>query len=297
MKQRVITGAVLTVILVAAFALSNTVVFPLLCAILSAVGVYELTGLFGIRRNFGMVLPAYVFSFALPLLSHLLDRRAFWLLPDSMMIRSGSYLTVMITAVVVFAFICFIYSILTGGAVRFSVVLAFLAMTVYVTLGFSSLALLRRMGGLYLAIFAFIGSWISDTFAYFTGRLLGRHKLCPAVSPKKTIEGSIGGIAFSALVAALFGLILSHFELIPEANILWLAVAGAILSVASQIGDLTASLLKREYDLKDYGALFPGHGGVLDRFDSVIAVAPLLLLFVTLLGSDVSLLGANVLWF
>lgn len=297
MKQRIITGAVLTVILVGAFALSDTAVFPLLCALLSAVGVYELAGLFGIRRHYGMILPAYAFSFFLPLLAHLLDRRAFLLLPDRAMIRPGTYLTVMITLVVLFAFLCFVYSILTGGRVRFSVVLSFLLMTIYVTLGFSSLALLRRMGGLYLAIFVFIGSWISDTFAYFTGRAIGRHKLCPAVSPKKTVEGSIGGIFFSALVAALFGLILSHFDLIAEANILWLAVAGAILSVASQVGDLTASLLKREYDLKDYGAIFPGHGGVLDRFDSVVAVAPLLLLFVTLLGSDVSLLGAKILWF
>lgn len=297
MKQRVMTGAVLTVVLVCAFALSNTVVFPLLCAVLSAVGVYELAGLFGIRKNYGILLPAFAFSFALPLLSHLLDLQAFLFLPDRAMIRPSVYLTVLIASVVVFAFICFTYSILTGGRVRFSVVLSFLSMTVYVTLGFSSLALLRRMGGLYLAIFAFIGSWISDTFAYFTGRLLGRHKLCPAVSPKKTVEGSVGGILFSALVAALFGFILSHFDLIGEANILWLAVAGAILSVASQIGDLTASLLKREYDLKDYGALFPGHGGVLDRFDSVIAVAPLLLLFITLLGGEVSLLGAKILWY
>ena len=297
MKQRVITGAVLTVVLVAAFALSNTVVFPLLCALLSAVGIYELAGLFGIRRNYALMLPAYVFSFALPLLSHLLDSRAFLLLPEQGAIRPSAYLTVLITSVVLFAFVTFVYSILTGGRVRFSVVLSFLLMTVYVTLGFSSLALLRRMGGLYLAIFAFIGSWISDTFAYFTGRAIGRHKLCPAVSPKKTVEGSVGGVVFSALVAALFGFILSHFELIGEANILWLALAGAILSLASQVGDLTASLLKREYDLKDYGALFPGHGGVLDRFDSVIAVAPLLLLFATLLGTDVSLLGANILWF
>ena len=297
MKQRIITGAVLTAVLVLAFVASGTFVFPLLCALLSLVGIHELAGLFGIRRRMGLVVPAYIFSAVLPLATHLTDKKAFLLLSDKAAITPSSYLKILLCAVILFAFICFVYSILTGGALRFSTVLAFCFMTVYVTVGFLSLALLRRMGGLYLAIFVFIGSWISDTFAYFTGRLLGRHKLCPAVSPKKTVEGSIGGIVFSALVASLFGIILASLELIPEANAIWLALAGALLSVASQIGDLTASLLKREYDLKDYGRLFPGHGGVLDRFDSVIAVAPLLLLFATLLGGGIAILGGHIIWF
>ena len=297
MKQRVITGAVLVVFLALAFAFSGTFVFPLVCALLSLVGTYELAGLFGIRKKLGLTIPAYLYAFLLPLGTHLLDPDAFLLLPKKCCVSPSDFLMVMILLTVFLAFASFIYSILTGGQVKFSTVLAFCLMIVYATLGFASLSLLRRMGGLYLAIFVFIGSWVSDTFAYFTGRLLGKHKLCPAVSPKKTIEGSIGGIVFSALVAVLFALILEGFELIDGTNPIILAVAGALLSIASQIGDLTASLLKREYGIKDYGALFPGHGGVLDRFDSVIAVAPLLLLFMTVIAGNASVLGEMIIWY
>ena len=122
----------------------------------------------------------------------------------------------------------------------------------------------------------FIGAWVSDTFAYFTGRLLGRHKLAPAISPKKTVEGSIGGIVFAVAVFAAYGLILASRGFSP--NYLALCLAGLFVSILSQIGDLALSLIKREYGVKDYGKLFPGHGGVLDRFDSVIATAPIILI-------------------
>ena len=145
------------------------------------------------------------------------------------------------------------------------------------------MVLLRYMeNGVYLFLLPFIGAWVSDTFAYFTGRFLGRHKLAPIISPKKTIEGSIGGIVFAVGVFALYGVILSSRGLIP--NYLALCLAGLFVSILSQIGDLALSLVKREYGIKDYGKLFPGHGGVLDRFDSVIATAPVLLILSLLEG-------------
>lgn len=113
----------------------------------------------------------------------------------------------------------------------------------------------------------FIISFATDTFAYFTGYLFGRHKLIPKVSPKKTVEGSIGGILGSACLCILFGYI---FNL----NLFTMAVIGSLGSIVAQCGDLFASSIKRYVGIKDYGKLIPGHGGILDRFDSVILVAP-----------------------
>ena len=117
------------------------------------------------------------------------------------------------------------------------------------------------MYGLYLVAF------LTDTFAYFTGYLFGKHKLIPKVSPKKTVEGSIGGIIGSTVGCIIFGYL---FNLDMTAMV----IIGSIGSIVAQFGDLFASSIKRYVGIKDYGKLIPGHGGVLDRFDSVILVAP-----------------------
>ena len=118
---------------------------------------------------------------------------------------------------------------------------------------------------------------MTDIFAYFTGRFLGKHKLIPAVSPKKTVEGSIGGIIFCVISTIVFGLIVENFFIgSGKANYIVLAVSGIFISVVSQMGDLIMSVIKRHYGIKDYGKLFPGHGGILDRFDSVMAVSVIL---------------------
>ena len=121
-------------------------------------------------------------------------------------------------------------------------------------------------------LLVFIFSWISDTCAYFTGVFFGKHQLCPAISPKKTIEGSIGGMIGSALLALLF----SHYW---HGEIIWYyAVFGLVGSAISQAGDLIASMFKRQSNIKDYGKIIPGHGGVLDRFDSILFVLPVVYL-------------------
>lgn len=135
-------------------------------------------------------------------------------------------------------------------------------------------------GGEYIYLIAFIGAWVTDIFAYFCGMLFGRggkHKLIPDVSPKKTVEGSIGGIVFCILSMILYGVIVSAIEPSLQPNIPVFAFAGLLISIVSQIGDLCMSLIKRTYGIKDYGKLFPGHGGMLDRFDSVLAVSSVLL--------------------
>ena len=129
--------------------------------------------------------------------------------------------------------------------------------------------------GQWLAWMVYVSSWGSDTCAYAVGRLFGKHKLAPNLSPKKSIEGSVGGIIGSALIGVIFGLIMSNFTGKSENLIIIFAVIGGLGSVISQIGDLAASGIKRNYDIKDYGHLIPGHGGILDRYDSIIITAPI----------------------
>ncbi len=116
----------------------------------------------------------------------------------------------------------------------------------------------------------------TDVFAYFSGYLFGKHKLCPKISPKKTIEGSIGGVLGSIILCGVFG-----YFLLPNL-LIHCIIIGALGSVVAQIGDLTASIFKRKMDIKDYGNLIPGHGGILDRFDSVLFTAPLVFYYVAI---------------
>lgn len=123
----------------------------------------------------------------------------------------------------------------------------------------------------------FITAFGCDTGAYFTGYFLGKHKLCPALSPKKTIEGSVGGVITATVLSVFYGLWINRYYPMGEVNVLLLCgLTGFFGSFLAQIGDLAASSIKRQTGIKDYGNLMPGHGGVLDRFDSVILTAPIL---------------------
>lgn len=136
--------------------------------------------------------------------------------------------------------------------------------------------------GIYTVWMIFISSWICDTCAYIVGMLFGKHKLAPVLSPKKSIEGAIGGIVGSALVGALYGYFIVE-PVIQEQRITWIFVLiSAVGAIIAQVGDLAASAIKRNHDIKDYGKLIPGHGGIMDRFDSVIFTAPMIY-FLTLL--------------
>lgn len=127
--------------------------------------------------------------------------------------------------------------------------------------------------GQYLVLLPLLAAWGSDTFAYFAGRFFGKHKLAPVISPKKTVEGAVGGVLGGIICVLIFTIILDMtfgFALPYWAA----AVLGAVGAAIGQIGDLSFSVIKRQTGIKDYGHIFPGHGGVLDRFDSVIFVAP-----------------------
>jgi phosphatidate cytidylyltransferase len=121
-------------------------------------------------------------------------------------------------------------------------------------------------------------TWTSDTFAYFVGRRWGTRKLIPRVSPGKTVQGAVGALAGSVVVAVLYSLVLARFPTY-QLGVLQAAVFGALISVAAQVGDLAESLLKRDAGVKDSGTLLPGHGGALDRFDSLLFTLPLAYLF------------------
>lgn len=131
-------------------------------------------------------------------------------------------------------------------------------------------------GGAYLVWLIFIGSWGSDTCAYLVGRKLGKHKIVPKLSPKKSVEGCIGGIVGAAAIGAVYAAVFAGKLAIFSKPVSACAVMGAVSSVISQLGDWAASAIKRNYDVKDYGKLIPGHGGIMDRFDSVIFTAPVI---------------------
>ena len=145
---------------------------------------------------------------------------------------------------------------------------------VYVAVMLSFIYLTRNLpDGKFLVWLIFLCSWGCDTCAYCVGMLIGKHKLAPILSPKKSIEGGIGGIVGAALLGAIFAAAMNHFAG-AQANVLHYAIICGAGGAISQIGDLAASAIKRYHNIKDYGKLIPGHGGILDRFDSVIFTAP-----------------------
>ena len=155
----------------------------------------------------------------------------------------------------------------------------------YVGLMFSYLYQVRSMpDGKYLVWLIVLSSWGCDTCAYCAGMLLGKHKMAPKLSPKKTVEGAVGGVLGAALLGFLYGVYFEgHMVELARPGVIS-AAACAIAAVISQIGDLAASAIKRNHGVKDYGHLIPGHGGILDRFDSMIFTAPAIYFAVMFLG-------------
>lgn len=270
MKTRIISGVLGILVLLPVLYFSGTIVLPIALALLSAVASVELLSAIGMRQRWQFLVPTLCFSLLLPFIPYFCKG------------DTGRAIVLLALVSVFYILLCFVCAVFSNGRVRFSLVAQAVLGTLYATLGLTAVSVLRAGAmGAYIYGLVFVGAWVTDTMAYFTGVFFGKHKLCPAISPKKTVEGSLGGIVFCILGFLLYGWIMHKtFDVLP--NYLMLATAGALASVVSQIGDLTASLIKREHGVKDFGKLMPGHGGVLDRFDSILAVALLLVLFVAL---------------
>ncbi len=151
---------------------------------------------------------------------------------------------------------------------------------------FSTLALIKAEFGVYAVLLPFLFAWITDTGAYFTGITIGKHKLIPILSPKKTVEGAIGGVVLCVICSLAYVFVLdsvfSH-TLMEGNNYIKMIPLSLIASVVSQLGDFVSSAIKRDFNVKDFGNILPGHGGVMDRFDSIIFVSPLVYYLLTII--------------
>lgn len=253
--------------------LSDTVVFPIAIAACALIAVHEMLSCIGLGKAYLISVPLYVIALAMPFLIRYV--------PGADRVQAIAFATIIAMLFYVFAVLIF-----SHGKYKLNELSVCLFTVLYVLIGFNSLMYIRdyTLAGKYLYLLPFIAAWVTDIFAYFCGMLLGKggkHKLIPDVSPKKTVEGSIGGIIFCVLSMVLFGMIVERFLPFSRSNILIFIIGGIVFSVVAQIGDLSMSVIKRNYGIKDYGKLFPGHGGVLDRFDSVLAVSSVLLVFCT----------------
>lgn len=267
MLKRTITAFFIILITVPACLFSHTIVWPIFVSLLSFCAVYEMLGCVGTRRNIAVAVPALLAAAAFPFAVRLTD-------------SVKDVLCLFLIGMIGYLVYLFALSVFSRGKMALDDVFATFTTVFYIIASFGALVLLRdRDFGLYLLILTLYGPWISDVFAYFCGRLFGRHKLIPDVSPNKTVEGAIGGVVFCALAAMLYGFVLTVvIGEIASVNYGALALIGAVIAVVSQIGDLIMSHIKRKYGIKDYGFVLPGHGGILDRFDSVLGVVPLVVI-------------------
>lgn len=269
LKQRLITAVFGFAILIPVLLFSDTLVLPIAVALFSVLGVYEMLNCIGFSNKLDIMIPSLFVAFIIPLTSRYIA------------MHSGrtSY-NLAIIGIIIFIYMYYLMSlaVVSKGTKNIHDMSLVFLLTTYVTVGFNSIITLRDLPhGQFLYLLVFLGAWTTDGAAYFVGRAFGKHKLIPDVSPKKTVEGAIGGIIFCMISFVIFGFIVGKFSTSSLKTVETL-IAGFLISVISQFGDLIASLIKRHYNIKDYGNLFPGHGGVMDRFDSVISIAPFLLM-------------------
>ncbi len=275
MKTRIITALVAILGITPFFWFSEaleptnplTYLFPLLISAISFVSVWEMLHCLHLDKNYAISIPLYLAALAFPMLARVMHG-------DMVAYVRLAIIVALVMAIYLFASVVFQFGKIESGRIGLIFMTSF-----YIIGANAAVVILRDMEGVgqYLFLIPYIFSWVTDSFAYFCGRAFGKHKLIEAVSPKKTVEGAIGGFVFCAITAVLYGVIVgSCFDVTP--NYLVLGIGGVVIGVVSQIGDLVISAIKREQGVKDYGKLLPGHGGLLDRFDSSMAVTVLVLM-------------------
>ncbi len=269
MLQRIITAIVAIILLIPVLWFSDTVIFPAAMALLIVIAMFEMFRCLGLHRSLVLTLPFYPAGAVMPFCIRYLRGNV------ALDYRDVALLVMALLLIYILAVV-----VMSRNTVNFTHAATVFASALYITFSFCGIVYLRDFDNQYIYLLVFIGSWITDTFAYFTGRLFGRHKLIPDISPKKTVEGSIGGIVFC--VAAFVGY--AYIIGIEYIGVIWLVLSGIVVSIVSQIGDLSMSAIKRQHDIKDFGRVFPGHGGVLDRFDSVLAVSSVMTMIFAILN-------------
>ena len=258
MKTRIIASAILVPLLFLITLVAPVTVAAVVFGLLLAIGVYELLYRTGLVRHVRMVLYSALSAFLL-----------------SMWSCYGSVHAYLLLGVVIFCMLLFMEVMLDHVKVRVELVgLCMMAGFIIPYMLCAFVRILAGTNGRYFILLPFTIGFLSDAGAYFVGLRFGHHKLAPVVSPHKTIEGMVGGIVFAIAGAVIYGLIL-RFGLQFKVNFALAILYGLLGSLAGVVGDLMFSIIKRQTGIKDYGNLIPGHGGFLDRFDSLVMVAPL----------------------
>lgn len=284
MKTRVLSAVALLPILLVIVLVLPAWATATLFAAAGAVAAYELLYRTGLVKNRRLVIYAMVMAVLV----------AFWSLRQD----------VNLAAIGLLAYLCLLLGemLLAHAKLRFEKICLCMAAGVLLPYLLCALVRIRAMYagmdpaqnslGKYYILIAFIIAFSADSGAYFVGRALGKHKLAPVISPNKTVEGALGGVASAVILMLLYGLILDKsfgFDVIYWYGIIY-GVLGALISM---LGDLSFSVIKRQVNIKDYGNLIPGHGGVMDRFDSMMLVAPLVELLLRMLTFAVPMAGVG----
>lgn len=256
MKQRIISGTLCVVVLAIVLCFYNTLVLEAAISALAAIAVFELLTAAGFRENKPFLYTGVVAATVVPY-AHTLGILPFVI---------AAFLVAVVVLLLRF------HSKLGFEKLSFLVVA-----TLGVSLAFNCIVALRDMSdkvGLFYILVAFGGAWFADTGAYFTGMLLGKHKLSPVISPKKTVEGAVGGVVWNVgllcLLAFVYTKIYASAGTVLTVSYLNIAILAVAVAFAGMAGDLVASVIKRQIGIKDYGKLIPGHGGIMDRFDSIL---------------------------
>ncbi len=257
MKVRILSGVIGGVLAVLVLVLHRTFLFPLALALLIDLALFELFRAGKCLHCRISVGAGFLLGAVMPFLQYY-----------------GN-----VTAIIAMTFLCiiamFCEMVMRHQHVKYQETMFIAAVTLLVShsLNMLNIMLQRNTFGLASVILALCAAWIADTGAYFAGTFFGKHKLCPEISPKKTVEGFFGGIVTDVVVMVIFAWI---YSLITKAHVhyLWLIFIGAVCAVISVLGDLSASIIKRQQGIKDFGNIMPGHGGVMDRFDSVLFTVP-----------------------
>ena len=262
-KERLISGILLVLVAIGAIYMGGWVLWGVLLLI-SLIGMIEL------ERVFEVHLKA-------PSIVSMIAAAGYYLL---IRFDQDTYVMPMILVIVLGLLICFVIGY---PKYDFTQILACFFSIFYVAMTMCCIYRIRVLdGGAYLVWLVFLGAWGSDTCAYCVGRLIGKHKAFPVLSPKKSWEGCVGGVLGAALLGFVYALIFQSKLTAVGSPLIAFPVICACASILSQFGDLAASGIKRQHKIKDYGKLIPGHGGVLDRYDSVIFTAPATFLLLTL---------------